>query len=152
MKTSILSEKKNFFIFYSWSLGSTLLTRLILKFSHQNESKFRYGFDNTINAVCACGAEVETTEYFLLWCYFYRMLFFLGLELSENLEKIDPNFLNLNVKDQGNVLLCGYQINKPNIFNQNILKNVISYVKSTARFKRPLVSYKQWILSSIKSQ
>ena len=39
------------------------------------------------------------------------MLFFLGLELSENLEKIDPNFLNLNVKDQGNVLLCGYQIN-----------------------------------------
>ena len=47
-------------------LGSTLLTRLILKFSHQNESKFRYGFDNTINAVCTCGAEVETTEYFLL--------------------------------------------------------------------------------------
>ena len=71
------------------------------------------------------------------------MLFFLGLELSENLEKIDPNFLNLNVKDQGNVLLCCYQINKPNIFNQNILKNVISYVKSTARFNRPLVSSKQ---------
>ena len=52
--------------------------------------------------MCACGTEVETSEHFLLRCRFYSTL---RLELFENLEKIDPNFLNLNEKDQVNVLL-----------------------------------------------
>ena len=52
--------------------------------------------------MCACGIEVETAEDFLLRCHFYSAL---RLELFENLEKIDPNFLNLNERDQVNVLL-----------------------------------------------
>ena len=51
--------------------------------------------------MCAWGTEVETTEHFLLQCHFYSNL---RLELFENLAKIDPNFLNLNEKDQVNVL------------------------------------------------
>ena len=47
--------------------------------------------------MCACGTEVETTEHLLLRCRLYSAL---KLELFENLEKIDPNFLNLNEKDQ----------------------------------------------------
>ena len=35
----------------------------------------------------------------------------LRLELYENLEKVDLNYLNLNEKDQVNVLLYRYQIN-----------------------------------------
>ena len=65
------------------------------------------------------------------------------LELFENLEKIDPNFLNLNEKDQVDVLLYGYQINKSKNFSQSILNNVISYVKATARFDKPLFNFKQ---------
>ena len=49
----------------------------------------------------ACGTEVETTEQFLLRCHFYSAL---RLELLEKVEKIDPNFLNLNEKDQVNLL------------------------------------------------
>ena len=64
------------------------------------------------------------------------------LELFENLEKIDPNFLNLNEKDQVDVLLYGYQINKFKNFSQSILNNVISYVKATARFDKPLFNFK----------
>ena len=79
--------------------------------------------------MCACGIEVETAEDFLLRCHFYSAL---RLELFENLEKIDPNFLNLNERDQVNVLLYSYQINKHKRFDQNILNNVISYVKATA--------------------
>ena len=90
--------------------------------------------------MCACGTEVETTEHLLLRCRLYSAL---KLELFENLEKIDPNFLNLNEKDQVNVLLCGYQINKPKSFNQSILNNFITYVKATALFDKPLVSFKQ---------
>ena len=82
-----------------------------------------------------------TTDHFLLRCHFYSAL---RLELFENLEKIDPNFLNLNEKDQvNNVLLYGYQINKPKSFNQSILNHVISYVKATARFDKQLASFKQ---------
>ena len=79
--------------------------------------------------MCACGIEVETAEDFLLRCHFYSAL---RLELFENLEKIDPNFLNLNERDQVNVLLYSYQISKHKSFDQNILNNVISYVKATA--------------------
>ena len=71
----------------------------------------------------ACGTEAETTENFLLRYHFCSTL---GLELFENLGKIDPHFLNLNEKDQANVLLYGNQINKPESFNQSILINVTS--------------------------
>ena len=81
--------------------------------------------------MCACGTEVETTEHFLLGYHFHSTL---RLELFENLEKINPNFKNLNEKDQVKVLLYGYQINKPKSFNQSILKNVTSYIKATGRF------------------
>ena len=54
--------------------------------------------------------------------------------------------LNLNKKDQVNVLIYSYQINKLKSFNQGILKNVTSYVKATDRFDKPLISFKQRIL------
>ena len=72
-----------------------------------------------MNPMRACGTEVGTIEHFLLRCHLYSAL---RLEVFENLEKIDPNFLNLNKKDQVNVLLYGYQINKLKSFNQSILK------------------------------
>ena len=34
--------------------------------SHLNEDKFRHGFSDTINPMCACETEIETTEHFLL--------------------------------------------------------------------------------------
>ena len=43
-----------------------LLTRLEIQFSHLNEHKYRHGFGDTINAMCACGSEAETTEHFVL--------------------------------------------------------------------------------------
>ena len=73
-------------------IGVKLLTRL--QFSHLNEHKFRHGFGDAINAICACGSEVETTEHFLLRCHLY---FLQRLELFENLKKVDSNFLNLKV-------------------------------------------------------
>ena len=45
-------------------LGVKLLTCLRLQFGHLNEHKFRHGFRDTINAVCACGSEIKTTRHF----------------------------------------------------------------------------------------
>ena len=33
--------------------------------------KRKHDFGDTINAMCACGKEVETTEHFLLRCHLY---------------------------------------------------------------------------------
>ena len=52
-------------------LSEKLLTRLRLKFSNLKEHKFRHGFADMINPTCACGADVKTTEHFLLHCHFY---------------------------------------------------------------------------------
>ena len=87
-------------------LGVKLLTRFRLRFSHLNEHKFRHGFSDTINPMCACGTETETTEHFLLRCQFYSTQ---RLELFEKLEQVEPNFLNLNVKNQVLILLYGSQ-------------------------------------------
>ena len=71
-------------------LGVKLLTRLRLQFSHLNEHKFRHGFEDTVNTMCARGSEVETTEHFLLRCHLYSPQ---RLELFENLQKADASFL-----------------------------------------------------------
>ena len=38
-------------------LGLKLLSCLRFQFSHSNKNKFRYGFNDTINSMCACGTE-----------------------------------------------------------------------------------------------
>ena len=116
-------------------LGVKLLIRLRLQFSHLNEYKFRHDFVDTINAMCACGSEVETTQHFLLRCHLYSPQ---RLELFENLEKVDSSSLNLNVKDKVSFLLCGSQSATSESFNHDILKFVINYIKETGRFDRPL--------------
>ena len=77
--------------------------RLRLPFSHLNEHKFRHGFSDTVNPMCACGTEIET-EYFFLRCHLYSTQ---RLELFESFRKVDSNFGNLNEKDQVNTLLYG---------------------------------------------
>ena len=54
-------EENSVFSIYDL-LGVKLLSRLRLQFSHLNEHKLRRGFGDTINAMCACASEVETTE------------------------------------------------------------------------------------------
>ena len=137
-KKLILKEKKEHSLFSIYDpLGVKLLTRLRLQFSHLNEHKFRHGFNDTLNPICACGNEIETTEHFFLRCHFFSAQ---RKELFKSLEKMDPHFLELNPKKQVLVLLYGSQINDSKSFNHDILKNVITFIKATARFDRPLIN------------
>ena len=47
--------------------------------------------------MCACEAEVESTEHFLLRCRFYNTQ---RLELFENLKNVVPNILSFSAKNQ----------------------------------------------------
>ena len=57
------------------------------------------------------------------------------LEFLENLEKVEPNFLSLSAKNQVLILLYGSRTISENL-NQEILKNVIFYLKATTYFDR----------------
>ena len=86
-KKLIINEKKENSLFSIYDpLGVKLLTRLRLQFSHLNEHKCRHGFSDTINPMCACGTEIETTEHFFLRCHFYSTQ---RLELFEKLKTVD---------------------------------------------------------------
>ena len=45
-----------------------LLTRLRLDLSHLREYKFKHGFLDSLNPVCSCGKDIETSACFLLDC------------------------------------------------------------------------------------
>ena len=121
-----MRKKENSLFSIYDSLGVKLFTRLRLQFSHLNEHKFRHGFGDTVNAMCACGSE-----HFLVCCHLYSLQ---RLEFFENLEKVDSSFLNLNVKDKVSFLLYGSQSASFKSSNHEILKFLINYIKE----QRPL--------------
>ena len=48
--------------------GLKFITRLRLGLSHLREHKFKHSFQDTINPLCSCGLDIESTEHFLLHC------------------------------------------------------------------------------------
>ena len=140
-KKLIISGKKENPLFSVYDpLGLKLLTRLRLDFSHVNEHKFRHGFKDTLNPLCTCGVEFETTEHFLLHCQLYSTD---RSELFDKIVKIDQQFLNVTAKDQVLVLLYGSQRNNSENSNQNIINFVLKYLKSTGRFDRSMFNGNQ---------
>ena len=113
-------------------LAEKFLTRLRLKFSHLEG----HGFADMINPMCAWGADVETTEHFLLRCHFYSTQ---RLELFDNLARAKPDFKKLSDKDQVSFMLYGSKTNTSENFNQNIIKIIIKYLKETGRFENSLL-------------
>ena len=71
--------------------GAKLLTRLRLDFSHLNEHKFRNNFNDTINSMCSCGKEPETTLHYPLHCDLYSIY---GLELLNDVCALNGSLKN----------------------------------------------------------
>ena len=84
--------------------GLKLLTRLRLNFSHLNEHKFRHDFNDTINPMCLCGKEPETTLHFLLRCDFYSIY---RLELLNDICALNHSLKNTSEENLVKVLLYG---------------------------------------------
>ena len=47
-------------------VGLKVLTRLRFNLSHSYEHKFRHNFQDTVNPLCSCSLESESTTNFLL--------------------------------------------------------------------------------------
>lgn len=109
-KKLIPSKKHGNSLFFVCDLlGENLFSRLRANFSHLREYKFRHSFADTINSMCACRAEVETTEHILLCCHFYSIQ---RSELFDNLEKALTQTLKIWMIKINSHLCCTVQKQK----------------------------------------
>ena len=65
------------------------MARFKLQFSHLNEHMFKHTFRETISPMCACGAEVETTEHLPLRCQLYSAQ---RSEIFDKCQNVNPIF------------------------------------------------------------
>ena len=75
-----------------------------MQFTHLNEHKFRHGFNEMVNPMFPCGADIETIENFHLHCYYFSTQ---RSELFDNVYRLDPSFSKLNSKEKVAYLLYG---------------------------------------------
>ena len=117
------------------ALGIKLLTRLRLGFSHLNEHKFRHNFRDSINPLCSCSANIETTEHFFLHCHFFDSI---REKLVRNVSSVYQQFLQSSDKDKVSILLYG-KFDLELERNREIIKASIEYMKNSLRFSEPLI-------------
>ena len=110
--------------------GLKHLTRLRHGLSHLREHKFKHNFQDTINPLCSCGENIETTEHFFLHCQNFNHF---RLTLLNSLANIDPDLPNMGSKELTDLLLYGSS--KFNTtFNNKILSCSIQFILSSNRF------------------
>ena len=126
---NIRSKENSIYAIHDIS-GLKLLTRLRLNFSHLNEHKFRHNFKDTINPMCNCGFEPETTDHYLLRCKLYTDL---RLDLLNDIYTINQSLKNFSEDQLVNVLLFSSE-NFTLDANANILRRTIEFLKATERF------------------
>ena len=93
---------------------SKLLNRLMLGFSHLREHKFRHNFADTVNPLCSCALETESTDHFFLRCqnYAFRTAFINELSsINSGIISLRPSVL-LEVILYGDKMLNVTQISK----------------------------------------
>ena len=114
--------------------GLKLLMRLRVNLSHLREHKFRHNFLDTINPLCSCSLEIESTGHYLLRCPFYTRI---RKTLFDNIIVILGPISNLSDDRLVNLLLYGNNIYSVEE-NASVLKNTITFLKSSERFDGPL--------------
>ena len=107
-----------------------LLTRLRVNVSHLREHKFRHNFLNTLNPLCSCILETESTVY-LLPCPFYANI---RKKLLANIN----NTIGLSNYKSIHLLLYGNEAYSIEV-NVSILKYTIIFLKSSERFDMALI-------------
>ena len=107
-----------------------LVTRLRLNFSHLNEHKFQHNFKETINPMCSCGFELETTDQYLLRCKLYADL---RLDLLNNIYTINQSLKYSSEEQLLSVLLFGFEDFTLDT-NANIPRRTMEFLNTIERF------------------
>ena len=113
--------------------GGKLITRLRLGLSHLREHKFKHNLQDSINPLCNCGHDIESTTHYLLHCPLFaneRSTFF------STLSSLDCTPLDNTDSSLTKTLLFGNSSFKSNK-NLKILIATTDYILSTKRFEEP---------------
>ena len=112
-------------------LGIKLLTRLFLGLSHLHEHKFRHWFQDTLNPLCKCSKDIESTMHFFIHCTNFLIP---RQTLFQKIRNIDVIILSQSETQRTQTLLYGNQ-NYHSSINKLIIISTIEYLISTERFK-----------------
>ena len=99
----------------------------VLESCHLREHKFKHSFRDTLNPLCSCGLDIETTSHYFLHCPLFHD------ELStllNNINEIDSPILSKNESVVIRILLYGDKSFK-NEVNLLILNATIDFVLCT---------------------
>ena len=135
-KETTIRPKENSVFAIHGTKGLKRLTRVRLNFSHLSEYKFRHDFRDTVDPMCKCGVETETTLHFLLRCRLYSNI---RTELLDDLYTVDSSLTDCPDEPFLNIVLYGSEYFSVKT-NQSILKSTIKFLKSSERFDDPLFS------------
>lgn len=112
-------------------IGIKYLTRLRLGLSHLREHKFKHNFQDSINPLCSCGTELESTEHFLLRCQIFALS---RKRLFESLSNIDPSITGLSKTRLSRILLYGDSSLFNFVQNSQIINSSITFLIDSERF------------------
>ena len=115
-------------------IGVKHLNMLRLNFSHLNGHRFQHNFRDTVNPLCCCNTETETTSHYLLRCHLFSEE---RTKLLENLKNLDNILLSHCDDERLRILLCGSHKFSSSV-NNKILSLTIEFLESTKRFDKPL--------------
>ena len=115
-------------------LGIKLLTRLRFGFSHLSEHSFRHNFADSLNPLCSCSLETESTLHFFLRCQYYTTL---RRALMTDLKDINDAIMSLNESDLLHVMLYESKTFDNNM-DISILTATVKFIKDTERFDQSL--------------
>ena len=83
-------------------LGTKLLNTLRVDFSHLNEHKFRHNFADTLNPLCSCSLETESTAHFFLRCRYYNSI---RMTIMNELNDIDNSITSRQPNELFRIIL-----------------------------------------------
>ena len=111
-----------------------LITRLRLGLSHLREHKLKHSFPDTINPLCNCGQDIESSTHFFRHCPFFINE---RCTLLSTIRSLDSKLLDYTNYDLTQTLLFG---NTSQISSNNfkIINALIDYILSSKRFDEPL--------------
>ena len=115
--------------------GIKLLVRLRVGLNHLREHKFRYNFQDTINLLCSCSLEIESTSHFFLRCQNFITP---RTNLMNELRKLYSNIPNLDEISLTKLLLYGDRKYENNV-NKKILASINFILSTTKQFEGHLM-------------
>ena len=109
------------------------LNRLRLNFSLLNEHKLQHNFRDTVNPLCCCNTETETTSHYLLRCHLFSEQ---RIKFLENLKNVDNTLVSHRDDELLQILLYGSHKFSSSV-NNKMLSVTIDFLESK-RFDKPL--------------